>query len=108
MGVRELDQDGVYIYLTMNLMRGETLAALLERRSGKALARSAAFAIIRDIGAALSYTHDHGVVHGNLQPGAILISPAGELRIRGFGTQRALSPYAELRAARGPSRRSAR
>jgi hypothetical protein len=29
LSVRELDQDGLYIYLTMNLMRGETLAALL-------------------------------------------------------------------------------
>ncbi len=107
LGVRELDQDGVYIYLTMNLMRGETLSALLERRSGKALARSAAFAIIRDIGAALSYAHDHGVVHGNLQPGAILISPAGELRIRGFGAQRALSCYASCEQLEGrpPDRR---
>ena len=46
--VRELDQDGVWIYLTMNLMRGETLAALLARRLGKALPamrRSRSFAI---------------------------------------------------------------
>jgi hypothetical protein len=94
LSVRELDQDGVYIYLTMNWMRGETLSALLERRRGKALARPVAFAIIRDVGAALSYAHDHGVVHGNLQPQSILISPAGELRVRGFGAQRASSCYA--------------
>ena len=107
LSVRELDQDGVYIYLTMNLMRGETLAALLDRRQGKALARSAAFAIIRDIGAALTYTHDHGVVHGNLQPQGILISPAGELRVRGFGAQRASSCYAsgEQLENRPPDRR---
>lgn len=101
LSVRELDQDGVYIYLTANLMRGETLAALLERRSGRALARSAAFAIIRDIGAALTYTHDHGVVHGNLQPQAVLISPAGELRVRGFGAQRAASCYASCEQLEG-------
>ena len=94
LSVRELDQDGVYIYLTMNLMRGETLAALLARRQGDALARSAAYAIIRDLGAALTYAHDHGVVHGNLQPQCILISPAGELRVRGFGAQRGSSYYA--------------
>jgi hypothetical protein len=107
LSVRDLDQDGVYIYLTMNLMRGETLAALLARRQGEALARSAAFAIIRDIGAALTYTHDHGVMHGNLQPQSILISPAGELRVRGFGAQRASSCYAscEQLENRPPDRR---
>ncbi len=107
LSVRELDQDGVYIYLTTNLMRGETLAALLERRGGRALARSAAFAIIRDIGAALTYTHDHGVVHGNLQPQTVLISPAGELRVRGFGAQRAVSCYASCEQLEGrpPDRR---
>jgi Protein kinase domain len=92
--VRELDQDGVWIYLTMNLMRGETLGALLARRHGEALARNAALAIIRDIGAALSYAHEHGVVHGDLQPQNVLISPTGELRVRGFGAQRASSCYA--------------
>ncbi len=107
LSVRELDQDGLYIYLTMNLMRGETLAALLSRRQGRALARSAAYAIIRDLGAALSYAHDHGVVHGNLQPQCILISPAGELRVRGFGAQRASSCYAsgEQLENRAPDRR---
>ena len=92
--VRELDQDGVWIYLTMNLMRGETLGALFARRLGEALARTAALAIIRDIGAALSYAHEHGVVHGDLQPQSVLISPTGELRVRGFGAQRASSCYA--------------
>jgi Protein kinase domain len=107
LSVRELDQDGLYIYLTMNLTRGETLAALLERRRGKALARSAAYAIIRDLGAALTYAHDHGVVHGNLQPQSILISPAGELRVRGFGAQRGSSCYAsgEQLENRAPDRR---
>ena len=66
----------------------------MTRRRGNALARSAAYAIIRDVGAALAYAHDHGVVHGNLQPQCILISPAGELRVRGFGAQRATSCYA--------------
>ncbi len=107
LSVRELDQDGVYIYLMTNWMRGETLAALLDRRRGKALARPVAFAIIREVGDALSYAHDHGVVHGNLQPQSIVISPAGELRVRGFGAQRASSCYAsgEQLENRPPDRR---
>jgi serine/threonine protein kinase len=107
LSVRDFDQDGVRIYLTMNFIRGETLAAVLDRRGGEALARSAAFAIIRDIGAALTYSHDHGVVHGNLQPQSILISAAGELRVRGFGAQRARSCYAscEQLEDRPPDRR---
>lgn len=99
--VRELDHDGVYIYLTMNMMRGETLAALQAQRHGKAFARSVALTMIREIGAALTYTHEHGVVHGDLQPQSILISPAGELRVRGFGAQRASSAYASCEQLQG-------
>ena len=46
-------------------------------------------------------------MHGNLQPQCILISPAGELRVRGFGAQRAGSCYAsgEQLEGRPPDRR---
>jgi serine/threonine protein kinase len=92
--VHELDLDGACIFVTMDLVPGEPLSVLLARRRGQALPRAAALAIIRDVGAALVYAHERGVVHGDLQPANIVISATGEVRVRGFGAVRAHSNYA--------------
>jgi serine/threonine protein kinase len=92
--VHELALDGACILVTMDLVPGEPLSALLARRQGRALPRAAALAIIRDVGAALVYAHERGVVHGDLHPSNIVISSTGEVRVRGFGAVRAHSNYA--------------
>ena len=92
--VHELDQDGACVFLTMDLVHGATLSALLARYQGKPMPRAIALAIIRDLGAALVYAHERGVVHGDLNPQCMVISAAGELRVRGFGSVRAHSNYA--------------
>lgn len=92
--VHELNHDGACIFITMDLVPGETLSALLARRKGTALPRAVALAIIRDVGAALAYAHEHGVVHGDLQPQCVVISASGEVRVRGFGAVRGNSCYA--------------
>ena len=87
--VYELEQDGPLSFLTMELLDGEPLEALLERHGRQALPRSAALAIIRDVGAALVHAHERGVVHGNLQPRHIMITANGEVRVTNFAAARA-------------------
>jgi serine/threonine protein kinase len=87
--VYELEQDGVLSFLTMELLDGEPLEALLERQGRQALPRPAALAIIRDVGAALVHAHERGVVHGNLQPRHIMITASGEVRVTNFAAARA-------------------
>ena len=87
--VYELEQDGPLSFLTMELLEGEPLEALLERHGRQPLPRSAALAIIRDVGAALVHAHERGVVHGNLQPRHIMITVNGEVRVTNFAAARA-------------------
>ena len=87
--VYELEQDGPLSFLTMELLEGEPLEALLERHGRQPLPRSAALAIIRDVGAALVHAHERGVVHGNLQPRHIMITANGEVRVTNFAAARA-------------------
>ncbi len=87
--VYELEQDGPLSFLTMELLDGEPLEALLESHGRQPLPRPAALAIIRDVGAALVHAHERGVVHGNLQPRHIMITANGEVRVTNFAAARA-------------------
>ncbi len=86
--VFELDQDGPLIFMTMELLDGEPLDALLARRRSQPLPQAMALAIIRDVGAALVHAHDRGVVHGDLQPRHIIITASGEVRVIDFAAAR--------------------
>jgi serine/threonine-protein kinase len=54
-----------------DLVEGTDLATLLEQAGRLPLQR--AVAIARDVAAALEAAHAHGVVHGNLRPGDVLV-----------------------------------
>ena len=74
-------------FLTMQYVEGESLAALLERREPIAIAR--AIAITRDILAGLWAAHDAGVLHRDLKPGNVLVTPEGRAVVTDFGVARA-------------------
>ena len=66
------------LYLVMERVRGETLAALL-KREGRLAPRRAADIVEQTLGA-LASAHAEGVVHRDLKPGNIMIVPSGESR----------------------------
>ena len=88
--VFELDRDGDTEFFTMELLRGVTLSRVLGANSAEALPRPYALAIIRDVGAALAHAHSRGVIHGDINPGNILITNEGGLRVLDFGAARKL------------------
>ncbi len=65
----------VVTFLTMELVKGETLAQYLAK-SG-ALSAERALPIIRQVGAALSAAHDCQVVHRDLKPGNVILTADG-------------------------------
>lgn len=83
--VYEMHQDEDAAFYTMELLEGELLSSVLERNQLHALERQYAWAIIRDVGAALTHAHSRTVVHGDLKPQNIMITHAGEVRILDFG-----------------------
>jgi serine/threonine protein kinase len=83
--VFEIHHDEDSAFYTMELLEGRLLSAALERAQPHGLDRRYAWAIIRDVGAALVHAHSRTVIHGDLKPQNIMVSDSGELRILDFG-----------------------
>jgi Flp pilus assembly protein TadD len=73
-------------YLVMEYVAGETLAARLGRQAKP----DPAFAtgVLRQMAAALDYTHARGVIHRDIKPGNVMIDAAGNAKIMDFGIAR--------------------
>jgi len=90
----DFDRDGSLAFFTMELLNGMHLNRALHARSGVPLQRPHAFALIRDVGAAVAYAHSRGVAHGDINPQNVFITMGGEVRVLGFGAAHKLSANA--------------
>lgn len=80
--VFDLDRDGDLLFYSMELIEGATLGELLRHAPPQ---RQQASSIVNQVADALSYMHERGFVHGDLHPGNILISNAGQVKLVDFG-----------------------
>ncbi|PRQ07625.1 serine/threonine-protein kinase [Enhygromyxa salina] len=78
-------------YVVMELLVGETVEQLLQRRGCVAWAR--AVQIIEQVGSALAAAHHEGVLHGDLQPSSVVLIDSGDrsdaVKVVGFHPARA-------------------
>jgi eukaryotic-like serine/threonine-protein kinase len=75
------------LYYVMPFAEGESLRQRLARESQLPL--DAALRIAREVGSALQYAHEHGVVHRDIKPENIMLS-GGQAVVADFGIARAL------------------
>jgi serine/threonine protein kinase len=99
--VFDFDRDGPLLFFTMELLTGAQLSRLLQARKLIPLDRPQAFALIREVGAAVAYAHSRGAVHGDLNLRNIFVTESGEVRVMSFGAsnrarQNSLAPDHEL------------
>ncbi len=73
-------------YMAIEDLRGETLATRLDRE--KKLTFPTACAIIRQAALGLDYLHSQGIIHRDVQPGNLWITPSGVVKIMEFGAAR--------------------
>jgi eukaryotic-like serine/threonine-protein kinase len=80
----EVRADGENLaYLVMELVEGETLADLLERKGRLDPART--LDLLRQTSSALAAAHAAGLVHRDIKPGNLLVRDDGVVKITDFG-----------------------
>ena len=78
---------GTY-FIVMEYVRGRSLAEIL--RAEGTLHPDRAADIATDIAGALYFAHRNGVVHRDIKPGNVLITPQGHVKVTDFGIARAV------------------
>ncbi|SFS10296.1 serine/threonine protein kinase [Agrococcus baldri] len=73
-------------FLVMELVPGEPLSAILDR--DRTLSADKVLDIVAQTSAALHAAHQAGLVHRDIKPGNLLITPEGRVKITDFGIAR--------------------
>ena len=74
--------------LVMELVEGPTLEQLIASHSEKRIGLARVLVIARQIADGLDAAHEKGIVHSDLKPGNIALTPAGDVKILDFGIAR--------------------
>ncbi|WP_336992166.1 serine/threonine protein kinase [Leucobacter sp. VD1] len=73
-------------YIVMELVPGEPLSAIIEREGR--LPANRVLGIVAQTATSLQAAHDAGLVHRDIKPGNLLITPEGRVKITDFGIAR--------------------
>lgn len=87
--VFDFDRDGDIVYLTMQLLSGQSLVEYLSDHEFETKSLQAVEPILSDIVAGLSYAHRQGIVHSDLKPENIFLTEQGA-QVIDFGIARAI------------------
>ena len=84
--VYDYGEEGGSGYLVMELVPGQPLSAIIERE--KVLSPDRTLSIIAQTARALAAAHAQGLVHRDVKPGNLLITPRGKVKVTDFGIAR--------------------
>jgi serine/threonine-protein kinase len=73
-------------YLVMEIVAGDSLARIIEKRIR--LTEIEVLSIVEQTAKALHAAHEDGLVHRDIKPGNLLITPSGKVKITDFGIAR--------------------
>ena len=79
-------------YIVMEYVKGRTVASLLT--DGDPVPISEAVQIIVGVLSALEYSHHEGIIHRDIKPGNVMLTPDGKVKVMDFGIARAIADSA--------------
>ena len=88
----ELSNDGSDVaqpYIVMEYVAGRTLRDIL--REGRKILPERALEITSGVLSALDYSHRAGIIHRDIKPGNVMLTPSGDVKVMDFGIARAIS-----------------
>ncbi len=83
--VHDFQMDGTYAYLVMEYIDGLNLAELLSRVEDGVLTHEECCHVLTSCAHALTYAHQHGVLHLDVKPTNIMINREGTVKLTDFG-----------------------
>lgn len=91
--VFDSDRQGEVYYMVMEFLDGPTLKSALEEvhRRGEEMPLKVALRIVADVGTALAYAHEMGVVHRDVKPANIMLDRTGRVILTDFGVAKMLT-----------------
>lgn len=92
----DLDREEDLYFIVMEWLEGKSLADILDDSSTKKIDKEMALDIIRQLGKALNYAHRRGVIHADVKPGNIILSPSGEVKLFDFGIARVRQKWTDV------------
>ena len=88
----ETSTDGSNVaqpYIVMEFVAGRTLRDIL--REGRKILPERALEITSGVLSALDYSHRAGIIHRDIKPGNVMLTPSGDVKVMDFGIARAMS-----------------
>ncbi|WP_323793104.1 Stk1 family PASTA domain-containing Ser/Thr kinase, partial [Nocardioides sp.] len=79
-------------YIVMEHVAGRTLRDIL--REGRKILPERALEITSGVLSALDYSHRAGIIHRDIKPGNVMLTPTGDVKVMDFGIARAISDAA--------------
>jgi serine/threonine-protein kinase len=87
--IYDIGEDVPTRYIVMELIEGRSLKEVIRQRAPFSVAE--AFSIGQQVASALDFAHKRGLVHRDIKPQNILLTPEGVAKVTDFGIARSLS-----------------
>ena len=87
--VFDFDRDGATVYMTMEVLEGQSLDRITKGAGFDGMPMSEAYPLIEGLGLALGYAHRKGIVHSDFKPANAFLTNDDVIKVFDFGIARA-------------------